>query len=123
MSYYYRPPAAGHDGALSVPHSTPTCASVRAPLFPPASVALWSQWKPQEAQRRLASRSAPEAPSHQKMADAAPSEGSFYEAGGEHGRVGGIVKTVGCAPVIVPTALSAEEAAAKAAPKGKASAW
>ena len=49
----------------------------------------------------------------------------LYEASGEHGRVGGIVKTVGCAPVAVPTALSAAEAAAKAAPKraGSGSAW
>ena len=49
----------------------------------------------------------------------------YYEESGEHGRAGYYVKTVGNAPVVAPTALTAEEAAAKAAPKrtGSASAW
>jgi hypothetical protein len=55
-----------------------------------------------------------------------PVEGErFYEESGEHGRAGYYVKTVGNAPVAAPTALSAEEVAAKAAPKraGSGSAW
>jgi hypothetical protein len=49
----------------------------------------------------------------------------YYEETGEHGRAGYYVKTVGNAPVVAPTALTAEEAAAKAAPKrsGSGSAW
>eukprot|EP01051_Picozoa_sp_SAG22_P019111 SAG22_NODE_3424_length_1719_cov_3.514815_2_plen_72_part_00 len=49
----------------------------------------------------------------------------YYEKDGEHGRAGYYVKTVGNAPVAAPTALSAEEVAAKAAltRTGSGSAW
>ena len=62
------------------------------------------------------------------MAEDAKAKGGgerYYEETGEHGRAGYYVKTVGNAPVVAPKALTAEEAAAKAAPKrsGSGSAW
>ena len=61
------------------------------------------------------------------MAEDAQAGGErYYEETGEHGRAGYYVKTVGNAPVVAPTALTADEAAAMAAapkPRGSGSAW